>query len=264
MSRSLRRTAPVLGLLAVLGGALLPASAGMTTTTATRAPSPLPTLPGTPAQPQETGLRLPSSASRADAARVRAEELRRIWADPASDRVLVNRTTPLRPASYVPPKLEELASGLQLRPTAAAAYRGMEKAAAASGVTLVAISGYRSYTAQQDIHERLVAIHGRAQANRLSAVPGTSEHQTGLAVDIASPSGECTLEACFEHTAEGRWIRENAWRHGFIIRYPQGQTKATGYDYEPWHLRYVGRAAATEMRVRGITVYEEYAELASR
>lgn len=94
-------------------------------------------------------------------------------------------------------------------------------------------------------------------ANQTSAKPGESEHQTGLAMDVSSPSVNFQLTQYYGHTREGKWLVENAPKHGFIIRYPEGKEYITGYNYEPWHIRYVGKNAAEFIMNENITL-EEY------
>lgn len=86
--------------------------------------------------------------------------------------------------------------------------------------------------------------------------PGTSEHETGLAIDVAGADGSCAVADCFGDKPESKWLAEHAWRFGFIIRYPEGKKAITGYKYEPWHLRYVGVDIAAEMQERAITLEE--------
>ncbi len=106
---------------------------------------------------------------------------------------------------------------------------------------------------------REVARLGKAGADRLSARPGFSEHQTGLAADIGATDGNlCQLDDCFGTTASGRWLADNVARFGFIVRYTKANRKITGYDPEPWHIRYVGKALARQMQVEGIDTLEEF------
>ena len=110
-------------------------------------------------------------------------------------------------------------------------------------------SAFRSYGYQQTVYGNVVASWGQARADQLSARPGFSEHQTGLAVDLVTPASPgCDFEACFATTPAGRWLHATAWRFGFVVRYPAGSTEVTGYAPEPWHLRYVGRPLAAELR----------------
>jgi D-alanyl-D-alanine carboxypeptidase len=112
-------------------------------------------------------------------------------------------------------------------------------------------SGFRSYAYQQNLYNRYVARDGKAEADRYSARPGHSEHQTGLAMDVNS------VGQSFAYTSEGKWLAAHAHEYGFIIRYPKGKEDITGYMYEPWHIRYVGVEIAKEITEAGIT-FEEY------
>jgi len=131
------------------------------------------------------------------------------------------------------------------------------QAAEKAGLDLYAQSGYRSYARQKAIHDRLVEQYGEAYANRVSAKPGHSEHQTGLAMDVTSPDVNYGLVEAFANTEEGRWVAQHAHEYGFIIRYPEEKESVTGYKYEPWHLRYVGETIASYMKDNE-RVLEEY------
>ena len=114
------------------------------------------------------------------------------------------------------------------------------------GYELIARSGYRSYDTQVMLYDRYVKEDGVEAADTYSARPGHSEHQTGLTIDITSDSVHGGLTETFGETDEGKWVAENAHRFGFIIRYPENRVDETGYQYEPWHLRYVGTEAASD------------------
>ena len=171
--------------------------------------------------------------------------------------VLVNKTYPLSPLTYVPAQLTTV-DGFQMRPETATAWSRLKKDAAARGYSLRMVSAYRSYSYQRDLYHRYVQQYGRAHADRISARPGHSEHQTGLAIDIGLSSGSCQLTSCFGDTAAGKWVAANAWRYGLILRYPQGTESVTGYMDEPWHFRYVGPSLAAELKTRSITLLERY------
>lgn len=180
--------------------------------------------------------------------------------DPAwSVGMLVNKKNPLEPLDYEPP-LELVASTgwLFMQPEAAFAVDEMLAAAARDGVAATVMSAYRSFGRQVASFSEEVSEFGATTAEQSSARPGYSEHQAGLAADIASPTEGCWLQACFGDTSAGRWLKANAWQYGFIIRYPEGATDITGYGYEPWHVRYVGVAIATEMHANGIATLEEF------
>ncbi|MFJ6452830.1 M15 family metallopeptidase [Paenarthrobacter sp. NPDC091669] len=149
----------------------------------------------------------------------------------------------LAPSTYVPPTLTRVSTE-RLRSEAATAFNAFVKAAKAGGVNVRAVSGYRSYAQQQSLYHDYVLRYGQETADTLAARPGHSEHQTGLAMDIGNSNGACALQACFADTPVGRFAASEGWKYGFIIRYPAGAQAITGYTYEPWHLRYVGKELA--------------------
>ena len=174
--------------------------------------------------------------------------------DPADPLVLVNKYHGLS-ETYVP-ELEKLGGRYgvgSMVPEAAAAFRAMADAAKQDGISLRSVSAYRSYQTQQGLYQHYVSIDGKANAERYSARPGYSEHQTGLALDINTAS----ISAHFENTAEYAWLRANCARFGFLLRYPKEKESITGYRYEPWHYRYVGQDIARTCMDQGLT-YEEY------
>lgn len=122
-----------------------------------------------------------------------------------------------------------------------------------AGITLKSVSAYRSASYQDQLYRRYVAKDGRQQAETYSARPGFSEHQTGLAVDINAAS----RSAHFENTTAYRWLVENSWKYGFILRYPEGKQDITGFTFEPWHYRYLGVELAAQVHESGLT-YEEF------
>ena len=148
------------------------------------------------------------------------------------------------------------ADGQQLRAEAAAAMVELLEAALADGHELFVLSAYRSYELQRQVFQWHVDTYGREEAERVSARPGHSEHQLGTAADVTSRSVGLELVKAFGDTPEGRWVAENAHRFGFIVSYPEGQEAVTGYDYEPWHLRYVGKSVAREVVASGLTLHE--------
>ena len=131
------------------------------------------------------------------------------------------------------------------------AYYIMKMRALKDGAKLKIISGFRSYEYQEKIYNIYVKEFGEEKTNTFSAKPGHSEHQTGLAIDICEDSDK------FIGTKEDIWLQKNAHKFGFIIRYPKGKEHITGYKYEPWHLRYVGKKHAKKIFTRGLTL-EEY------
>jgi|GEM_PF-1369080 len=155
--------------------------------------------------------------------------------------MIANKTYPL-PSTYAPGGLTSDCSS---------AFEKMKEAAAADGITLWIVSGYRSYSTQESIYWRYVRNDGMSEADTYSARPGHSEHQTGLAMDVNS------LKSSFADTAEGKWLAEHCHEYGFIIRYPKGKQSITGYIYEPWHVRYLGVDLATSVYESGLCL-EEY------
>ncbi len=137
-------------------------------------------------------------------------------------------------------------------------FNEMKQDAAKVGIYLTIISGYRDYKTQEIIYKGYVEKDGEKGADRYSARPGHSEHQTGLAADLNS------LSISFANTEEGRFLNENCARYGFIIRYPKGKESITGYMYEPWHIRYVGTELANKLYQDGTwTTLEEYFGISS-
>ncbi|NKX51230.1 M15 family metallopeptidase [Arthrobacter deserti] len=236
---------------------------GAASTTSQAAPT---TAAGTAGGPQEPSA--PATTGTPPAAEPApgpATEQASAHDDPARIDVVVNKTRPLKPLDYAPSDLRlpnvPLGPGgdaAQVRESVAGAVEQLFAAAAADGVQLTLLSGFRSYQTQVSTYQYWVEVNGRAGADRVSARPGYSEHQTGLAVDIGDPSGACNLSACFADTAAGRWAAENAHRFGFIVRYQPGQEEVTGYAPEAWHLRYVGRKVAADMAGRDIRALETY------
>ena len=184
--------------------------------------------------------------------------------DPTDVLILVNKQNkaPTVPVTLVKPDVTptkpSVAENIYMRPEAARALEALFAGAAEDGITLYATSGFRSYATQKAIFDRKAAERGEQAANCSVAKPGYSEHQTGLAMDI---EGETTLgtglTAAFGESPEGIWVAEHCHEYGFIIRYPEDKTSITGYIYEPWHIRYVGVEAATEITQLGVT-FEEY------
>lgn len=135
--------------------------------------------------------------------------------------------------------------------TALNAYYEMKNAAVQNGFSLEIMSGFRSYETQRNLYNRYVNTYGKAEADTFSAEPGKSEHQTGLAFDLG------WVDDGYAYTAEGKWLADNCYKYGFIIRYPKGKESITGYKYEPWHVRYLGNPLATDVYNSGLCL-EEY------
>jgi zinc D-Ala-D-Ala carboxypeptidase len=131
------------------------------------------------------------------------------------------------------------------------------------GVSLNAFSAYRSYSYQAQLYSNYTKKYGKARADRFSARPGHSEHQTGLAFDFGGKDRSHWLEESFASTKEGKWLYANAHKYGFILRYHKGKESITGYMYEPWHYRYVGRNVSTKVKTSGKTL-EEYLGIAEK
>ncbi|GEN53014.1 M15 family metallopeptidase [Halobacillus faecis] len=184
--------------------------------------------------------------------------------DPESLQVVVNKNRKL-PGDYVPEDLtvpnvpfyfQEDHPKKQMREEAARALEELFEAAEGDGIELVAASGYRSYERQKRIYERNVEVYGKEETDTFSAQPGTSEHQTGLAMDVTSAQVAFKLEQSFGETTEGEWLADHAHEYGFIIRYREGAKDITGYMYEPWHLRYVGKEVSSDVHEQAVTLEE--------
>lgn len=183
--------------------------------------------------------------------------------DAASFWVVVNKLRPLNPIDYVAPDLVDVpvpyVHAPKLRAEAANQVVTMFAAfTAETGLQMQAQSAYRSYNTQVGTYNNWVAELGQEQADLTSARPGHSEHQTGLAIDISAKPAVCSLDQCFADTPQGTWLATNAWSYGFVLRYPNGYTPITGYEFEPWHYRYVGLELAKEYHDSGATTLEEF------
>ena len=162
--------------------------------------------------------------------------------------------------NYVPQTCQADVPG-QLRSMRTDAASALEEMFAAckeeTGMTLTSVSGYRSYSKQATIYNnKLKRVGSKAKADEYVARPGASEHQLGLAMDVGQKS-KTNLTASFGKTKGGAWVRENCWRFGFILRYQEGWEDVTGYQYEPWHVRYVGKenAALIEQAQQPLETY---------
>lgn len=200
-----------------------------------------------------------------------ADRLTDIIENPYDVLALVNKSHAL-PSNYEPGDLTvpdvrfpftEDDPKKQLRHVAAEALEDLFKAADKAGHTLYAQSGFRSFDRQTTIFNNNVAKHGEKHANTYSARPGQSEHQTGLVMDVTSQSVGFLLEEALGETPEGIWLEKEAHHYGFIIRYPKGKESITKYQYEPWHLRYVGVDLAKYLVENDLTLDEYYAKKAS-
>lgn len=187
--------------------------------------------------------------------------------------ILVNKKN-LLPESYVPDQLVNIAETVSstkkeiyLQQEAASQYIRMVQAMEAEGIKLAAVSGYRTYKYQSNLYINKVNYYkkyyadeeARVRAGQVVAPPGASEHQTGLAIDVSVSSIGYALDGRFQNTKAYKWLKDNSYKYGFIIRYPQEKREITDIIFEPWHLRYVGEHHAEEVFLRDICL-EEYIE----
>jgi zinc D-Ala-D-Ala carboxypeptidase len=184
--------------------------------------------------------------------------------DSSSLWAIANKKRPLSkgytPAKLVVPNVPlRLAPGeeqMKVSDVMAPALEALFAAAKKDGINLTLSSGYRSEALQIQFYNSYVARDGQEAADKYSARPGTSEHQTGLAADVIPANDKCHLEVCFADTPEGKWVAAHAHEHGFVIRYMKDKESVTTYQYEPWHLRYVGTDLANELYRTGLTMEE--------
>ena len=185
---------------------------------------------------------------------------------PGSITCLVNRQFPL-PANYIPKDLVEpkvsfsfsyQSDKRKMRKPAAKALEKMFQAAKKDKIILYGVSAYRSYQRQKQIYQRNVSLYGADSTDTFSAKPGSSEHQSGLTIDISAACVDNALSQAFGNTKEGMWVAKNAHKYGYIIRFPKGKSAITGYHYEPWHIRYVGVTTATYLYKHKLTLEEYY------
>jgi D-alanyl-D-alanine carboxypeptidase len=189
-----------------------------------------------------------------------------VIAQPDDIAVLVNKHNKLPesfdPKDLVSPNIPFLASAStekrQLRKEAAIQLEKMVNAAKKDNIHLKGVSGFRSHKTQKVLFNTYVKRDGYAKARTYSALPGTSEHETGLSIDITGKDGTCAADDCFAQKPEAKWLAKHVQDFGYIIRYPKGKEKITGYKYEPWHIRYVGVKIAKEITQKGITLEEYY------
>ena len=227
-------------------------------------PAPAPNQ--TPNQTPQQGQSTPPAQQQPQDQQQQPAPQQQVDTQPDSYTVLVNKQYSL-PKEYVPsdlvndPNIPFTFSGEAerrlMRKGMAEALGRMFAAAKNDGILLAGVSAYRSYATQEALFNGYVQKDGLEKAKTYSAVPGTSEHETGLAIDVSGADGRCQAEDCFGGTKESNWIADHAAEYGFIIRYPLGKEAITGYQYEPWHLRYVGVKVAQEITAKGITL-EEY------
>lgn len=174
--------------------------------------------------------------------------------------ILVNKYNYLT-EDYVPENLQTVdkkysSKTLQLVDYAKEAFEELSEAAAKENYTVLAMSSYRSYQYQYNLYNRYVSTDGVEAADTYSARPGYSEHQTGLAVDVYNGKEDFTN---FEKTKEYNWMQDNAYKFGFILRFPKDKVLETGYQYESWHYRYVGKEIAKYIHDNNLCFEEYYA-----
>lgn len=185
------------------------------------------------------------------------------FTDTSSTLLLANKKHALpdgyEPSDLTPVTVPANKSGILMRAEAVNALKEMFDAASADGVTLLAGSGYRSEAYQRQLYDGYVAQYGTARADAISSRPGYSDHQTGLALDISDHDGATFLTSAMENTPEGQWLYKHAHEYGFILRYPKGKEAITGYAFEPWHYRYVGKEWSEKIyAVSPDETFEEY------
>ncbi len=248
------------GITAVVVGGATGRAASSTSTghaqPATPSGTPEPTAPVEPVRPSPSAAPEPAPAPTFDRAAHSIDDPNSIW-------VVVDKLRPLNPVDYSPDDLVDVpvpyANEPRMRHEASDAVVALFAAfAAETGLALQSQSAYRSFDTQTNVYNRDIANLGQAGADLSTARPGTSEHQTGLTIDISAQPGQCSLAACFGDTPHGQWLAANAWRFGFLLRYPADKVEVTGYEYEPWHFRYIGIDLATEMHNTGVATLEEF------
>lgn len=185
---------------------------------------------------------------------------------PESITVLVNRAF-LLPEDYIPAGLVKLnidfdttveSEKYYLRSEAALQLEKLVRDAKRKKIEITGVSGYRSYARQKAVFDESAQANGKEHADKYCALPGSSEHHTGLAMDVSTPEIGNVLEESFGDTKAGRWVEKNCYKYGFVVRYPKGKSKITGYKYEPWHLRYVGLSKAKYLYENHLTLEEMY------
>jgi len=245
----------------VVGGvtgraASAPSATPSVETSATDVPTDEPAATAEPARPAPDATPAPAPAPTFDPSTYSIDDPNSIW-------VVVNKTRPLNPTDYAPADLVEVpvpfANPPRMRVEASDAVVEMFNTfTAETGLQLQSQSAYRDFAAQTRIYDQDIVNLGQAGADLSTARPGTSEHQTGLTIDISALPGNCSLSACFGDTPHGQWLAGNAWRFGFLLRYPADKTPVTGYEYEPWHFRYIGPKLSEELHSVGVTTLEEF------
>ncbi|MCQ2969000.1 MAG: M15 family metallopeptidase, partial [Clostridium sp.] len=191
------------------------------------------------------------------------QQLLKIKNDPLM--ILVNKDNTLD-SDYIPEDLVlseiDFVSYIETRNLAkvtADAAKEMFEAAAKEGIVLLGASGYRSYFVQENLYNSRVINEGQEEADRYTAKPGQSEHQTGLALDILSEDYQ-EMDDNFDSTEAYAWLKNNCYKYGFILRYIDGKEDITGFLYEPWHYRYIGNKEVAEYIMERNLTFEQYME----
>ena len=179
--------------------------------------------------------------------------------NPDSLMVLVNKLNRLQ-SNYVPHDLEQISLNYAtnnkfLRKEAKENFEKLSSDAKKIGYSIIAVSTYRDYDYQENLFNNYVKEKGENYALKCSAKAGHSEHQTGLSVDVMGSNNDYDQ---FEKSKEFDWMKNNSYKYGFILRYPKGKEYITGFKYEPWHYRYVGKDIASIIYTEGITLEEYY------
>lgn len=176
---------------------------------------------------------------------------------PSSINVVVNKRHEIQPATYIPDDLVDVGDGFMLSAKAATSFNAMMAAASSADEPLALTSSYRSYDTQVVTYAYWVNLSGTVTADTYSARPGYSEHQTGLAFDVADAAKKYVLSD-FAQTSQYTWLQAHAAEYGFIQRYYAGYESITGYEAEAWHYRYIGTVVAKDMKVKNIKTLEQY------
>jgi LAS superfamily LD-carboxypeptidase LdcB len=209
--------------------------------------------------PQSAGKEAKTSTKQSpikpfDKNRYPTDEASSVWVVVNKGRILPSGYAPELVVPGVALRLGAGADESHLSQTATMPMEKMFAAAAKAGVPLRIASAYRSYNTQTAVFNAEVNAYGLAKAESESARAGHSEHQTGLAADLEPYDRKCEIADCFADTPAGKWLAENSYKYGFILRYPKGKENQTGYRYEPWHFRYVGKDLAAQLNKSGQTL----------
>ncbi len=175
--------------------------------------------------------------------------------------ILVNKQNKLN-KNYIPPSLTKVENNyvnyeIYLNKTAYNNFLKLQNYAKNKGYTIIIDSGYRSYNDQKKIWDKFLLQNGLEKTKLKVALPGTSEHQTGLSVDLGYIENNIYYEEIKENTSLFTFLKENSYKFGFILRYPKNKENITGYNFEPWHYRYVGKLLAKHLYENNLTL-EEY------